>query len=416
MPTGTVTMLFTDIEGSTRLLKQLGSHYGELLAEHRRILREAFATHGGREMDTQGDAFFVAFARARNAVEAAVVAQRGLAGHSWPEGVECRVRMGIHTGEPEVGDEGYHGLGLHRGARIAAVAHGGQILLSTATAELIKDDLPSGVSLRDLGRHHLKDMGDPERIFQVVAEGLPSQFPALRTVSRKRRRRPAVAAAVGAVVIAAAVTAEILSTRGGSGPVASAAAVSANSVGVFHAGSGHELGQIPVGDSPSAITSGDGSLWVANIDAHSVSRIDPTKEVTIDTIQVGNDPDGIAFGDGFVWVTNGLDGTVTKIDPSIDQQVDTIGVGSGPAGVAVGSRDVWVANSNDGTVTRIDPRTDKPLTQIPVGQSADGVAIGYGSVWVTSVASANVTRIDERTGDVIQPITAGSGAERLRSG
>ena len=132
-----------------------------------------------------------------NAVEAAVVAQRGLAATRWPDGVECRVRMGIHTGEPEVGDEGYHGLGLHRGARIAAVAHGGQILLSTATAELIKDDLPPGVSLRDLGQPPPEGHRPPERIFQVVAEGLPSQFPPLRTVSRKRRRRPAVAAAVG---------------------------------------------------------------------------------------------------------------------------------------------------------------------------------------------------------------------------
>jgi len=115
IPTGTVTMLFTDIEGSTRLLKQLGERYGDLLADHRRLLRAAFAAHGGREMDTQGDAFFVAFARARNAVEAAVDAQRALAGHEWPEGVKCRVRMGLHTGEPSVAEEGYHGIGLHRG-------------------------------------------------------------------------------------------------------------------------------------------------------------------------------------------------------------------------------------------------------------------------------------------------------------
>ena len=119
-------MLFTDIAGSTRLLRLLGDRYGDLLAAHRRILREAFAAHGGREMDTQGDAFFVAFSRARNAVEAAVGAQRALAAHKWPDGVECRVRMGLHTGEPTVRDEGYHGMGLHRGARIAGVAHGGQ--------------------------------------------------------------------------------------------------------------------------------------------------------------------------------------------------------------------------------------------------------------------------------------------------
>ena len=135
-------MLFTDIEGSTYLLKQLGERYGELLEEQRRLLREAFAAHGGREMDTQGDAFFIAFARARNAVEAAVEAQRALAAHEWPDGVACRVRMGLHTGEPSVGAEGYHGIGVHRGARIAAAAHGGQILLSSATAEVVQEDLP----------------------------------------------------------------------------------------------------------------------------------------------------------------------------------------------------------------------------------------------------------------------------------
>ena len=122
MPSGTVTMLFTDIEGSTKLLKQLGDRYGELLAVHRRLLRQSFDAQGGREMDTQGDAFFIAFARARNAVEAAVGAQRVLAAHEWPEGVECRVRMGLHTGEPSVGEEGYHGIGLHRGARVAGSA------------------------------------------------------------------------------------------------------------------------------------------------------------------------------------------------------------------------------------------------------------------------------------------------------
>jgi len=144
-------MLFTDVEGSTRLLRLLGERYGDLLAEHRRILREAFAAHGGREMDTQGDAFFVAFSRARNAVEAAVGAQRALVAHEWPD-VECRVRMGLHTGEPTVRDEGYHGMGLHRGARIAGVAHGGQILLSGTTADLIRDDLPEQQRARRLMR------------------------------------------------------------------------------------------------------------------------------------------------------------------------------------------------------------------------------------------------------------------------
>ena len=243
-------MLFTDIEGSTRLLKQLGERYGELLAEHRRLLREAFAGHGGREMDTQGDAFFVAFARARHAVEAAVEAQRALAAHEWPDGVECRVRMGLHTGEPTVGDEGYHGIGLHRGARIAAAAHGGQILLSSVTADLVQDDLPGDMSLRDLGEQQLKDIDRPEHIYQVVAEGLASAFPPPRTGPPPKRTparnpRPAAIGVAVVIVAVAAAVAVILGTRGGSGPSsASAAGVSADSVGIFHPTTGRLTGQI----------------------------------------------------------------------------------------------------------------------------------------------------------------------------
>jgi class 3 adenylate cyclase len=152
LPSGTVTFLFTDIEGSTRLLKTLGDAYAEVLAEHQRLLREAFAAHGGHEIDTQGDSFFVAFRRARDAVAAAVAAQRALSGHPWPEGVQVRVRMGLHSGEPNVGADRYTGLGVHRAARVAAVAHGGQILLSETTRSLVEDDLPPAVRLRELGR------------------------------------------------------------------------------------------------------------------------------------------------------------------------------------------------------------------------------------------------------------------------
>jgi class 3 adenylate cyclase len=180
LPSGTVTFLFTDIEGSTRLVKTLGDRYEQVLAEHQGILRRAFAEHHGHEVDTQGDSFFVAFRRARDAVDCAVDAQRALLAHEWPEGAAVRVRTGIHTGEPVVGEQRYTGIGVHRAARIGAVGHGGQILLSNATRELIEDDLPPGVVLRDLGRHRLKDIQRPERIYQVTAEGLPWKFPPLK--------------------------------------------------------------------------------------------------------------------------------------------------------------------------------------------------------------------------------------------
>lgn len=176
LPTGTVTFLFTDIKGSTRLLKQLGQRYGELLAEHQRILRDAFAEHGGREIDTQGDSFFVAFGRAGDAVSCAVEAQRALAAHAWPDAAEVRVRMGLHSGEPRATGERYVGFGVHRAARVGAVGHGGQILVSNATRELVEDDLPPDTALRDLGAYRLKDVERPERLFQVEAPGLTTVF------------------------------------------------------------------------------------------------------------------------------------------------------------------------------------------------------------------------------------------------
>src|SRR3712207_3168389 len=161
-PGGTVTLLFTDIEGSTRLLRRLDERYAEVLAEHHQLLRAAFATHGGREVDTQGDSFFVAFPRAVDAVRAAVDAQRALAHHPWPEGGSVRVRMGLHTGEPTVSGERYVGLAVHRAARVGSAGHGGQVLLSATVPPLLRDELPQGIALKDLGEHWLKDFDEPE--------------------------------------------------------------------------------------------------------------------------------------------------------------------------------------------------------------------------------------------------------------
>ncbi len=178
LPTGVVTLLFTDVEGSTRLLQELGDGFGDALQEHRRRLRAAFAAHDGVEVDTQGDAFFVAFGRASDAVAAAEEAQRSLV-----EG-PIRVRMGLHTGEPRLSEEGYVGLDVHKGARIAAVGHGGQVLLSSTTRALVD------VGVRDLGPHRLKDLSAPEQIFQLEIEGLPCDFPLLKTIEVGMRGLP----------------------------------------------------------------------------------------------------------------------------------------------------------------------------------------------------------------------------------
>jgi predicted ATPase len=177
LPSGTVTLLFTDIEGSTRLLHELGDGYADVLAEHRRVLREAFGAHAGVEVDTQGDAFFVAFAKATDALAAADDAQRALA-----EG-PVRVRMGVHTGEPLVTEEGYVGADVHRAARIMAAGHGGQVVVSEATARL----LDGGSELRDLGEHRLKDLTAPQRLFQL-GDG---EFPPLKTLYQTNLPTPA---------------------------------------------------------------------------------------------------------------------------------------------------------------------------------------------------------------------------------
>src|SRR5579884_2074753 len=190
-PAGTVTLLFTDIEGSTRLLQQLGSRYAELLAQHRRLLRSAVETRGGTEIGAQGDACFAAFPRAQDAVAAAVAAQHAIGASTWPGGAAVRVRMGIHTGEPLIAEAGYVGMDVHRTARICAAAHGGQVLLSQATRELVADDPPLGVLLRDLGEHHLKDLPRPMRLWQVVAPDLRADFPPLRSVHAPPHNLPA---------------------------------------------------------------------------------------------------------------------------------------------------------------------------------------------------------------------------------
>lgn len=184
LPDGTVTFLFSDIEGSTRLLQHLGDRYGELAALHRRVMREAATGAGGTEIDAQGDSFLFSFPRARDAIAGAVDAQRRLRTERWPDGADVKVRMGLHTGEPTLGEEGYHGLDVVRGARIAAAAHGGQILVSEATRAL----LSGSVELKDLGAHRLKDLEHPERVYQVVADGLPSRFPAPRAERARQTR------------------------------------------------------------------------------------------------------------------------------------------------------------------------------------------------------------------------------------
>jgi YVTN family beta-propeller protein len=450
LPSGTVTFLFTDIEGSTRLLKELGGSYSEVLSEHQRILREAFAAHGGHEVDTQGDSFFVAFRRAKDAVAAAVDAQRDLSAQTWPEGATVKVRMGLHTGEPQVGEQRYVGMGVHKAARIGAAGHGGQVLLSSTTRELVEDELPPGVSARDLGERRLKDLERPERLWQLVIEGLPSEFGALNTLDvelrRKRRRMYAGAALIG--VVAAAVAIPVFALGQGSG--GGGANVAANSVAVIDPGSNDVVASVPVGVRPASVVTGEGAIWVANVDDRTMSRIDPASRTVVGNSPLQATPTGLAVAHHSVWIANGLLGTVSRFDPTVNAVSATIpdvaarassgsiafgdgsvwfasGVGTfaridparetvsgtgiagnSPSGIAVGDGFVWIANQGDNTVSQINPRTLGVVKPISVNRQPHGVAAGDGSVWVTNEADGTVTRVDVASGST-RTIPVGRG-------
>jgi predicted ATPase/class 3 adenylate cyclase len=190
LPTGTVTFLFSDIEGSTRLIQEQGAAAQELIARHHELLRTAFDAARGVEVRTEGDSFFVAFRSAPDAVAAATAGQRALDAEPWPDGTAIRVRIGLHSGFGALAGDDYGGIDVHRAARIAAVAHGGQVVLSDATRGLAANDLPEGVTLRDLGSHRLKDLPDAEHIFQLVIPGLRAAFPPIRSLDARPHNLP----------------------------------------------------------------------------------------------------------------------------------------------------------------------------------------------------------------------------------
>src|SRR2546422_8441692 len=190
LPTGTVTFFFSDIEGSTRLIQQLGERYPDVLLAHHAIQREALAANAGHELRTEGDSFFIVFESALEACAGAAAVQKMLARHAWPDGREVRVRIGLHTGEAALVGNEYLGLDVHRAARVASAGHGGQVLVSETTRALVDHVLPPTLTLKDLGLHRLKDLARAERLFQLLIDGLPGVFPALRTLEATPNNLP----------------------------------------------------------------------------------------------------------------------------------------------------------------------------------------------------------------------------------
>jgi class 3 adenylate cyclase/ABC-type branched-subunit amino acid transport system substrate-binding protein len=408
LPSGTVTFLFTDVEGSTRLLKQLGERYSEVLEEQQRLLRAAFAENGGQEIDTQGDSFFVAFRRAKDAVTAAVAAQRALAAHRWPDDLPVRVRMGIHTGEPSLGSERYVGFGVHRAARISSAGHGGQILVSNATRELIEDELPEAVSLLDLGQHRLKDIDRPEQLFQLVVEGLPAQFPPLKTIPVRehnvRRRNLLLGALAGVLAAAIAIPVFAFSAGSGGGDKSRPSALAAGSIGAIDANTNQITAEIPLAGGPSRLAVGGGRIWVGGDDAGTISALDPRSHRVTKVVSAGAFPSDLAAGEGAVWVFDGKSGLLIKVDPvygvtsrvrvsAANLAYDSSREGFDPVSVAAGSGSVWLTDGSR-VLVRVDPATSKVIRRIDLRASLDGVAVGAGAVWVISGRSANAIRLD----------------------
>jgi YVTN family beta-propeller protein len=432
LPRGTVSLLFTDIEGSTLLQHRLQERYREVVNEHRRLLEEAIEANGGRVVDRQTESFFAVFPRMRDAAAAACAAQNSLATHEWPEGAQVKVRMGIHAGEPELEGDRYVGLAVARAARIGATAHGGQVIMSGTARGL----LDGRFSARSLGSYPLKDFDAPEPLYQLQADGLAERFPRPRVTPRRSHRTLIlIGAAIVGLVIAAAVAAVIVSRSG-----AGASLVEANNVGVIDPATNKVVDQVPVGNRPGPIAFGAGSVWVGNIVDRNLIRLDATKRTNAGLVTLDDQtPTGIAYGEREgLWVAHGLLGGLSKVDPQFGQVTLTKKIG-GPSGegigeVAVGAGSVWAA-FGESTIARVDPAgrlenvtiapfsptavavandllwiassgdqtvqvfaldtfEQGPIKTVPVGRGPSALAFGHGAMWVSNTGDDTVTRID----------------------
>ena len=405
LPTGTVTFLFTDIEGSTALVRQLGDRWADVREQHRRLLREQFREHRGIELGTEGDSFFVAFSRATDAIAAAVGGQVALATHQWPDGASLKVRMGLHTGEVQYSEEaGYSGLPVHEAARVANAAHGGQILVSKIVHDLVDERLREPISLRDLGAHRLKDISLPQRIFQVTHPDLDDDFQPIRTLEDLEATPAGVPRfstgkkiAVAAVVVVAIAAGVFLLTRD-----SPSVALASNSIAILgEEGEVEEV--IGVGADPTDIVLADDAVWVTNFQDRTVSTIDPAELTVGRTLSAAGTPTDIAADGDIVWVANGFDGTLQRIDAGTEQVVESIPVGIGSNEIAVGEGGVWIAEDAKEELSMVDPTTNEQALTISVEGSPTDVAVGGGSMWVAQRRESKVLRLSP-DGESMTPI------------
>jgi YVTN family beta-propeller protein len=422
LPSGAVTFLFTDIEGSTRLVRDLRDGYADVLEDYQRIVRAVCERNEGREIDTQGDAFFVAFERARDAVTAAYETQRELLAHDWPHNAGLRARIGIHTGQAAVAGDRYLGLAVHRAARICAAGHGGQVLVSETTRSLLEaeEEDVADITLEDLGEQRLKDLERPVRLYQLAAPGLPSDFPPPRTGeaafagreeelaaaaeaavrARPRRTRLLAAAALAALLVVGGVIA-LLALRDSDG-APSISRVALRSVGVIDPQSNELVDQIRVGNQPTRVALGGGSVWVANTGDETVSRIDAKSKQVTATIPAPSYNGTIAASGGSVWVASRIPAgaRVSRIDPRVDRVAKTFTVSAGdlsvappnvpfiPAPVAAGAGSLWVGTAFSVSRSSAAGSAEAETIEVPNGPVID-LVYAEQDLWVVVGAEAS---------------------------
>jgi YVTN family beta-propeller protein len=419
---GVVTIMHTDVEGSTDLTTRLGDELAQRrIHEMKRIVREQVERHAGREIDNPGDGFMLTFSSTRRAIECAIAIQRELRHHeSEHAGDGVRVRIGLNVGEVVGDDEHPFGAAVNAGARVMSQAKGGQVLVSE-TVRRLAGTMP-GVSFRDRGRVRMKGFDERWRLYEIAWDERAPAPPRPKPVAAPRRARRLVLLFSALAAAAALAVALALVTRHGSG----LASISPNAVGVIDPNTNKLIDEVHVGVRPQAVALGAGAVWVANLDDQTLSRIDPKTRQVVRNPPAGGYPSDIAFGESAVWVAHGPLATVTRVVPAVNRAARPIRALGGPMGcgppdasVTIGPGAVWFA-CESGELGRIDPRTNKAISLTALATSPTGVlsefsdiAYGLGALWIANRNTNTVTEVDPATHQRIQDITVGHAPAAL---
>jgi YVTN family beta-propeller protein len=417
VPTGTDVhaFLIADVRGYTSFTQERGDEdAGRLAARFSLVARAVVEEHRGEVLELRGDEALCVFASPRSAIRAAVALQNRFVDETISDpSLPLTIGIGLDAGEAVPVDGGYRGGALNVAARLCSLARAGEVLASREIVHLARR--VEGVRFTERGPVQLKGLDQPVHVVAVRSESEDTAVaiaPFVRSGPAPSQRRAPwklVAIVAAILVVAAVIAVPTFVRKAGAGTE-----IEPNSVGVVDLSTAELTDTIAMPSRPGAITAGDGSLWVTNPDAETVTRIDEGSQAVVDTIPVGGAPAGIVAGFDAVWVVESGGPSVSRISPGTNEVVgDPIGVGNGPAAVAVGEGSVWVTNRLDGTISRIDPDRGAVVREISVGLDPSGIAVGFGSVWVPLAGSNTVVRVDPQTNAVTHSIDVGNAPGSL---